>query len=313
MKKRMMKIMCGLVFVGALLCLLPSVGLCQPCSALVVGGGTYPSIQTAINSVGSFATIGVTGTCSENLTILESKNYISLIGTGATIAGQDTEFGTPPTIAILGKGITVKGFTITGPHDVIQVARGGTASIERNTIESAGGYGIVLALNSYATIVNNTIQNNLLGGIVVTYSSFARIGFSSNSDTDPVPNTIQGNACGVIVGGSSSAQIVGNIISSNTEDGVRVTKVSQADISSNTIDDNGRNGILVEQNSGVNLGRDTEGTIFDEPNSSIEGNGAYGLSCDTGGYADGRLGTLNGVNKKAATTFAKDCIDSLIP
>ena len=188
MKKSMMKIMCGLVFGGALLWFLPSIGLCQDCSVFLFTGGPvgtpFPSIQAAINSAASFATIGVTGTCSENLLINESKNYISLIvptGQTATIVGNP--LSTQPTIAILGKGITVKGFTITGPRDVIQVARGGTATIDYNTIESTGGYGIVLAFNSYATIVDNTIQNNPLGGIVVTYNSFARIGIRSNSDT----------------------------------------------------------------------------------------------------------------------------------
>ena len=318
MKKRMTKIMYGLVFGGALFCLLPSIALSQDCSVYLFTGGPggtpYPSIQAAINSAASFATIVVTGTCSENLLINEAKNYISLLvptGQPATIAGSTSS--SQPTLTILGKGINVRGFTINGPRDAIQVARGATVSIESNTIESTEGYGIVVAFNSYAQIRGNTIQNNPRGGIVVTYNSFARIGISSNSDMNPVPNIIQGNACGVIVGGSSSAQIVGNIISSNTEDGVRVTKVSQADISSNTIDDNGRNGILVEQNSGVNLGKDEGEGIFNEPNSSEVGNGAYGLSCDTGGYADGRLGTLDGVGKKTATHFAKSCVDSLIP
>jgi parallel beta-helix repeat protein len=279
--------------------------LCEDCSTSVVGGTTYDKIQDAINATTSRATINVSGTCTENLFIDESKNFISLIGPGdggATISS----------VTIFGRGITVQGFTINGPRDGIQVAKGGSAIIENNTIDT-GGYGIIVALSSYAQISGNKIQNNPRGGIVVTYNSFARIGFRNNSDPSPVPNTIQGNACGVIVGSSSSAQIVGNIISSNTEDGVRVTKVSHADISSNTIDDNGRNGILVEQNSGVNLGKDEGEEIFNEPNSSEVGNGAYGLRCDTGGYADGRLGTLDGVGKKTATYFAKSCVDSLIP
>ena len=112
---------------------------------------------------------------------------------------------------------------------------------------------------------------------------------------------------------SSSALIVGNTISENTYDGIRVAKVSQADISNNTIDGNGRYGILVTQNSGVNLGRDTGTTILDLPNTTTVGNGDKGLSCSIGGYADGRLGTLKGVGKKNATDFTKDCIDSLIP
>ena len=316
MNKRMMKITFGLAFGGAFLWLLPSIGLSQipPCTASV-GGNTYGKIQDAINLTTSpYPTISVTGVCNENLIINELKDYIRLTvppGGTATITGTNPSM---PAITIIGKGITVEKFTINGAQDGIQVVRGGTAFIENNISIETGGYGIVLAFNSYAQIRGNNIQNNPRGGIVVTYNSFARIGFRSNSNKDPVPNFIQGNAFGVLVGSSSSAQIIGNTISSNTEDGVRVSKVSQADISDNDIDGNGRNGILVEQNSGVNLGRDTEVTFFDHPNrSDEEGNGAYGLRCDTGGYADGRLGTLDGVGKKTATYFAKSCVDSLIP
>jgi len=310
MKERMMKIMCGLLFGGAFLWFLPSIGLSQ-CN-VSVGMVSYPSIQAAINTTTSPVTISVTGTCSENLLINELEDYTRLtvpIGETATITGMNPSM---PTITIIGKGITVEGFTIKGPYDGIQVVRGGTAFIEHNTIET-GGYGIVLSFNSYAHIRGNNIENNLLDGIVVANNSFARIGIRGGSDPTPVPNTIQGNAYGVTVSRSSSAQIVGNTISSNIYDGVRVVKVSQADISYNTIDGNGQNGILVVQNSGVNLGRDTGETIFDLPNSSIVGNGAYGLNCDVGGYADGRLGTLGGAKKKKPTHFTKSCIDSLIP
>jgi len=43
MKKKMMKVMCSLVFGGVFFCFLPSVGFSQPCNA-VVGGISYPSM-----------------------------------------------------------------------------------------------------------------------------------------------------------------------------------------------------------------------------------------------------------------------------
>ena len=311
MKKRMMKTMCGLLFGGAFLWFLPSIGLSQ-CN-VSVGAVSYPSIQNAIDTTTSPVTISVTGTCYENLVInaLEVNTRLTVpLGKTATITGTNPSM---PTIHILGKSITVENFTINGPFNGIQVMFGGTAFINHNTI-STGKYGIFIAVNSFASIGGNTITNNLLDGIIVTNNSYANIG-SEGWDWDPVsvPNIIQGNEYGVSVSRSSSAKIVGNTISSNTYDGVRVLAVSLAVISNNTIDGNGRNGILVVQNSGVNLGRDTGETIFDLPNSSIVGNGAFGVSCDTGGYADGRLGTLGGVDDKSATNFTKDCIDSLIP
>jgi parallel beta-helix repeat protein len=301
MKKRMMEIMCCLVFGGAFLLLLPSIGLSQ--CTVSVGAYAYPSIQLAINSATSSSatspvTIYVTGTCNENLYIYESKNWIHLTvptGQTATITGANPN---SPTITTIGKGITIDKFTIKGGVGGIQVVWGGTAFIENNIIETEGE-GIIVALNSYAVIRGNTIQDNPINGIVVSDSSFARIGIRSNLDAAPISNTIQGNAYGVTIARSSSAQIIGNTISSNTHDGVRVVSVSQADISNNTIDGNNGNGIFVTQNSGVNLGKDTGDTMFDLPNTTNLKNGLFGLQGTIGGYADGRLGTLDGCMGRA--------------
>jgi parallel beta-helix repeat protein len=93
----------------------------------------------------------------------------------------------------------------------------------------------------------------------------------------------------------SSARIVGNTVSGNVGNGITVERVSQADISANTINGNDRNGIFVTQNSGVNLGNDTGDTIFDKPNYTTAENGLFGLKGTMGGYADGWLGTLDGL------------------
>ena len=60
-------------------------------------------------------------------------------------------------------------------------------------------------------------------------------------------------------------------------------------------DGNNGNGIFVTQNSGVNLGNDRGDTIFDRPNTTTIENGLFGLKGTIGGYADGWLGTLDGV------------------
>lgn len=326
MKNRVIRMAFCLVLGGALLWLLPSTGFSQIVNVNCNGGET---IQAAINAATSPVTISVTGTCEENLLINEFHDYLRLVvptGQTATIGGQNPGL---PTIAILGKGVTIghpvsgdpdnllKGsLTIKGNFDGIQVIRGGTAFIEFITIKETGRHGIIVAMNSFAHIVNSTIQGNQEDGVVVDTNSLVRIGIRSSADSAAIANTIEGNANGVTVARSSTAQIVGNTIRNNSNDGIRVAKVSQADISNNVIEGNGRNGILVTQNSGVNLGRDTGDTIFDLPNSSTVPNGAYGLQCEIGGYADGRLGTLNGgaqKGAKGATSFTKDCIDSLLP
>jgi nitrous oxidase accessory protein NosD len=314
MKKRMIKMACCLVLGGALLWLLPSTGFSQ--CTVTIGGSSYGSIQAAIAAADPYQTIQISGTCSENLFISELKDYIRLIGSGpatATIQGTNSD---QPTITTIGKGTLIQALTITGLYDAIQVIRGGTAFIEGNTIEGTGRHGVVVAMNSFAHLLGNTIQDNAGDGVVADTNSLVRVGIRSSADSAAILNTIRGNLNGVTVARSSTAQIVGNEIRNNSNDGIRVAKVSQADISGNVIEGNGRNGILVTQNSGVNLGRDTGEGIFDLPNSTIVPNGAYGLQCEIGGYADGRLGTLNGGVKKdpkSATSFTKDCIDSLIP
>jgi parallel beta-helix repeat protein len=298
------------VFVGFLL-LLPSVGGTQ-----AVDCDLGESLQAAIDGAGTEATITVSGTCNENVTIREEKDSITLDGQGiATINGPDP---TDHTIFVRGRGITIRGITITGGRNGIFVSRGGTALIDTNTIQNTGNNGILLNQESSARIINNTIQNNPNAGIVVSENSSARIGFLAAQDTVASPNTIQNNSDqGIIVSRSSSARIVGNTISNNGlasgSDGIIVTRASQADISSNTIDGNGRHGIFLTLNSAVSLGDDTGDTIFDLPNSTTEGseNGDRGIRCVTGGAVDGRLGTLNGT--MGATLFAVNCINSLNP
>ena len=62
MKKINTKLQWGFIVLGAFLLLLPSIGLGQ-----VVCPGS--SLQAAINAASAGATITVTGTCNENITI----------------------------------------------------------------------------------------------------------------------------------------------------------------------------------------------------------------------------------------------------
>ena len=172
--------------------------------------------------------------------------------------------------------------------------------------------GIVIVRNSYATITNNMIHNNSFAGIVISEHAAAAIGFLAPSDTTAKPNNIDSNGTGIHISNNSSARIVGNTISNNTVNGIQVAEVSHARISSNVINGSGQNGIFVTQNSGVNLGNDTGSTIYDSPNSTAINNGDKGLKCTTGGYADGRLGTLNGSGPNP-TSFTSNCINSLVP
>jgi len=292
----MLIVICGLVALQFLLFFQPSSGNAQ---ADVTCTGIGTPLQTAIDAANPGDTITVTGPCNENVVIGPGKIGLTLEGINpATIDGL---LDTSPTIASLGREITITGFTITGGQDGILVYRGGTATIDGNTIQNTARFGINVAENSNANIINNIIQTNPGGGISVYDNSSARIGVLLLSDTVARFNTIQGNGgSGIFVARSSTAMIVGNTIKDNAEDGVRVVRSSQADISDNIINGNALNGILVSQNSGVNLGNDSGPTIFDFPNATTVVNGMYGINASLGAYVDGRRYTLRGEKKNPA-------------
>ncbi len=270
------------------------------------------SIGASLPGLNPGDTLLVTGICNENVYIPGQFNQITLDGQGSTtINSQITSIAT---IAIKGGQITIRGFVINGANDGIQVYRGGTAIIDNNTIQMTAsgvfGRGIIVNQLSFAQIVNNLIQNNPLDGILVSETGSARIGFLFGEDTVARPNTIIGNGGdGISVSQSSNARIVGNTLANNGGAAVRVSKAAHADISSNNIDGNAGDGINVSENSGVNLGNDAGTGIFDAPNDTSSSNGRFGVSCSVGGYANGRLGTLNGSSGKR--NFESGCINSL--
>lgn len=267
------------------------------------------TIGNALKKLKPGDTLSVTGTCNEHLVIPEEIVRVVLDGQGkATINGPDTSI---PTVEVYGRGITIKGFTVTGGRDGIRVLRGGQAVIDRNTIQGTARIGLQVNATSFAVIANNTIQNNRTNGISIGGGSYALIGVMTGLDKTASPNTIQNNGQnGISVQRSSNARITGNTIRNNKQNGVLVSRASQVDITSSTIDGNGMSGIDVSQNSAVQLGADKGTGIFESPNTTSTGNEQVGIRCTVNSSADGRIGTLNG--KNGAKDFDSSCIDSLV-
>ncbi len=289
------KIICGLVLIGMSVWVGSATG-----QVSVDVDCSTESLQTAINNNGVNTTFNVIGTCNEHITISEIKERVTIqekAGGTAAISGSDPAKNV---VTILGQGVTVKGFTISGGNDGIQVVRGGIATINGNTIQNVGRNGITVALSSFATIIYNTITGNPTlspngRGINVSENSSARIGFAAVTEPAASPNIIQNHGShGIEVDRSATARIVGNTISSNDGSGIIVTRGSTADISNNTIDDNGGNGIYAGNDSLVSLGNLAGSTIFDLPNSTTVNNALSGLACSMGATVTGRIGTLNG-------------------
>ena len=265
-------------------------------------------LQRAIDTARPGRTILVSGTCRENVTIPPEADGLTLDGGGtAAIIAADP---TLPAVLVRGRDITVRGFTVTGGFGGVVVTQGGRAHVDGNAIRDSGFYGIVVSQLSSAVIVNNTIENSFQAGIGVAETSYAFIGFVLSTDPVASPNVITRNrAQGIVVFRGSYARIVGNDISANGANGVNVRESSSAQVSDNTINANGQNGILVAQGSGVLLGTDAGNTIFTRPNMTTANNLGFGIRCQVSGYADGRLGTLNGVS--GPEQYTEGCVPSV--
>lgn len=275
-----------------------------------VNCGSGRTLNSAIAKLKPGDTLLVSGICNENVVIGAELSRIVLDGQGtATINGPDA--GTN-TIVVRGRGVTIRGFAITGGSRGIQVGRGGEATIDANLIDSTGGQGIQVFDGAAARILNNTIQNNPEHGIFVVGTSVADIGVTSAGQTVPDTNTIQNNGGdGILVSRGSSARIMGNLISNNTGTGITVDSNSVADTASNTINANGDNGINVLRTSSVRLGRDNGTTLTTAPNSTTVNNTGAGVRCRINGSVDGQIGSLNGT--AGAVDSAAGCFDSTIP
>ncbi|HEY2931818.1 MAG TPA: right-handed parallel beta-helix repeat-containing protein [Acidobacteriota bacterium] len=276
---------------------------------LVVDCGSGGTIRGALGSLKPGDTLTVRGTCNESVAIQAEVSRITLNGGGS--ATIQSPAPSQNAIAIQGREITVRGFTISGGNNGIIVQRGGTAVIDGNTIRSNVRQGILLGPGSSASIINNTIENNQWG-ITVDDNSSARIGWQVPTVLG-LPNTIRNNTdSGIFVLHNSSARIIGATISNNGGDGIQIERASQADITDNIINGNVRNGIAVSGSSGIDLdfGR-SQAVIQLNRTDAGTSNGGFGLACSVGAYVSGSLGTLTGA--KGAMQADSNCVDGLRP
>lgn len=300
----------GLIAALPFLWLTPSPSRAGPVRVDCDAGGT---IGSKLGTVNPGDTILISGTCRETVVIPPEMARVTLDGQGkATIAhpeGGATLGAARHTVFIRGRGITIRGFRITGGEDGIHLSGPAHAVIDGNVISHNRGRGVHLDKASVAQLVSNTIEDNGGVGIHVTEQSYARIGFLIPPDRMVRPNTIQNNGGGgVQVERSSSAWIVGNTIAGNQGPGVAVDRGSEADVVGNTINGNRGDGVVVTHNAGVNLQSGgsprSEGPNHTDPGAK---NSGVGIRCSIGGYVDGPMGTLTGM--QGAKQFDNSCID----
>lgn len=251
-------------------------------------------------------TVLVRGTCRENVVIQPEVQRVTLDGQDkTTIEAADAR---RPAVQVLGREITIKGFTVTGGSFGIAINRGATATLDHNTARNATNSGFEVSHNSFARIINNTVERNQQYGILVLGSASVHIGVLATDDQVPGPNVIRDNALdGIQVLRASTARIIGNTITRNGRNGLTVQQASHADVAGNAFDANLQHGIRVTGNSGVNLA-DSAMLLFRRPNTTTMPNRGFGVLCEVGAYVDGPVGSLTG---KAGRKNASDrsCVD----
>ena len=209
----------------------------------------------------------------------------------ATICGRDRR---RPAVQVVGREVTIKGFTVTGGTLGIAINRGATGTIDHNTVRNAAISGLEVSHNGFARIINNTVERNQQHGILVLGSASVHIGIIGTDDQIPAPNVVKDNGeDGIQVLRASTARIIGNTISGNGRNGLTVQQASHADVAGNTFDGNAQHGIRAVGRSGVNLA-DSAMLLFTRPNTTTKPNGAFGIQCEVGAYIDGPIGDLRG-------------------
>jgi len=246
-----------------IVCLLPSVASAET-KKRTCGSQPGHTLQHFLDELNPGDTLIVSGACNENVVIGEGRRNLTIDGQGSAVINGS---GNPnvPTVLIRGRGIVIKGFTIIGGRHGVQLIGGATGTVDNNRISNATTHGVGVHNNSFARIVDNTIEQSGSNGICVCEHSVADIGFRGDFATQASPNVIRNNGnFGILVNDTSHAEIESNSVSGNTGAGIGVNENSSARIgfqagvagtfaNSNLIEFNSNRGILVARSSSARI------------------------------------------------------------
>jgi parallel beta-helix repeat protein len=264
-------------------------------------GGT---IAKALDKARPGDIVFVSGVCVENVELGEGLFGVTLEGGGtATIAAADP---TLDTVRIYADEVVIRGLTITGGRDGVNLRGANSVLIAGNVIEHNLNHGIDIHRNSMGMVIDNTIRTNGRNGILVFENSVGRIGFSEFTSSVTGTNTIEHNGInGIFVTRSSTADIAFNTIQMNGAAGVSIERGSHADVRVNAISQNTTDAVAVSFGSGANLG------AGGAQNTSTATNTGFAVSCRIGGYVAGSVGLLLGT--AGARNVTTGCADATTP
>ena len=217
---------------------------------IVEAGLINSEIQDIIDHAKANNVILFKGSSYSNINLVITKSLTLLSNVGTTLSSSSEN----PVITIKGKSASltkVKGFTITGNGDGIEVDGADYVTIYGNEITA--GNGIVAKNTKYLNITKNDIVKNSKSGISLADSSYSYI--FNNKITNNKLN-------GIEVAKSDNVFIHGNTLKYNKKNGIYLGKKingvnygqgpKDIQINKNTITNNENDGILV-QDAGNNL------------------------------------------------------------
>jgi Right handed beta helix region len=271
------------------------------------GTGAYPSITAALNAITNNAgpnSINVSGTCTENIFILNQSNLNIFAASGAKPVITNAASPAQITIQLFGsRVVNMSGLDIQGGDPGVLVNDGSDLTITNSVIENNVGGGIGAQSRSSVDLESSIIRNNGGVGLEIGDLSEATLSTAPNQATQILNNGGAGIA--VDPAGYLQFNFGGHVIEGNagpalTADGGRVVIFSASPtifrnnggglefrtgsaaefFGLNTIQNNGPVGITVEAST-VKFH-----TVFSngvQTVSSISGHTSAGVSVSRGG------------------------------
>ncbi len=211
------------------------------CNDVIVGG----SQAGAINVIGESLGHGIAPHNVQNLTI--EGNYIGLGYDGNTVLGNITGLSSGSGITLSDStDIAIRNNRVSGwKTDGVSVNNGNAdVVVDGNVVFTIQTNGISVGISTNVDIVSNNISSSQNG--IATFS---------NIDADIIGNTVTNNSQqGIYLNQSNQATIDSNVIQDNTLNGVNIDTSDDTTVIGNTVTNNSQQGIFVGDSSSTTIG-----------------------------------------------------------
>ena len=221
--------------------------------------------------------IVVNGTCAENVVIERDDVTLKAAGSGGGVA--PTNGASPAILVRSARRVTLENLAVSGGNYGILATDGAFVTVRGGSVRSAVQHGIVVDDGASLLVDQGTIETNGQTGIFAD-GARARV-VNSNIRGNGLSGVAAIRAGSAVLGSQDAAGNVccGNLIESNTFDGVTIADSSMATLFGNTIQGNGatngRFGVLAVHESAAVL---RGGNVISSNGSATGGGGLFARS-----------------------------------